>query len=224
MAYKNTHWKLSWGGSVANGADVFVNSLHIGNEVLDMPPLPEDLNDGTGIFASYIALLSDWFLRVDTQISSGSKLEWVKLANIGKDGLYIEDALVRDLPVPVPGQLQAQIAPQLSVALSMGSVIRRGPGKDGRIYPPQSGTPNAAGEDASPSNRAESFRTLLDGINDVEVAANVSASVILVSPLKGGVSAYVRKVRVGNVIDTQRRRRNKIQEVYTELPVDVVEG
>lgn len=35
----------------------------------------------------------------------------------------------------------------------------------------------------------------------------------------GHVSTTVTSARVGNVIDTQRRRRNKLEEVYTVIPV-----
>lgn len=223
MAYKNTFWKLSWGGTVAEESDTFVNSIHIGNEAMNMPNIPDYPNDGTGLLDAYINLISAWFIRPGTGISYTAKLEWIKLAHIGVDGLYVEDAFVRDLPASIRGGLAEPVAPQLSVALSMQSLIRRGPGKDGRIYPPQTGTVALNGTDSISGSRAESFQTLLNAINDLEVDPGISASVILVSPLKGGFSSYVRKVRVGNVIDTQRRRRNKIQEVYTEVPVDIIE-
>jgi hypothetical protein len=71
---------------------------------------------------------------------------------------------------------------------------------------------------------ADNFKTFLDSVN---TAAGTSGQVILASKGRrqanqvngdtiyiGGLSAHVTGCRIGDVYDTQRRRRNQIPETY----------
>jgi hypothetical protein len=57
-------------------------------------------------------------------------------------------------------------------------------------------------------------------LTDIGTAAGVDfAMKPCVASTVLGVTTLISKIRVGNVIDTQRRRRNQLQETYAESPV-----
>jgi hypothetical protein len=109
---------------------------------------------------------------------------------------------------------------QLTICISLTTSARRGPASQGRFFMPLPAVgANAAGHinAASLTALVGTTTTMIENIN--ALLGNGSGwAVSVLSDL--GAARHVTGVRVGSVMDTQRRRRNKIPEEYFSGPVE----
>lgn len=223
MTYAHKNLKVTFGGRIYGDQDIWNCGLTVGAENFDFKWSTIDPSDmGTGTIATAI---KSWFARQDTGIGPDAKLEWVKFAIIGTDGKYATggDGYEYNETLDFAGISgggspygSLPVAPQLTVALTMETNVRRGAGRFGRIYPPLTGNPSSIGLDSFPVAKAQSFKTLISEINE-EFSTIFDLNeygVIVASNVGEGKNARVTSVKVGQVIDTQRRRRNNIPENY----------
>jgi hypothetical protein len=179
--------------------------------------------------APYIAG-TDQFLSTNTH-----RLTECKVARIQQDGTYPDNdpSYSHFFLPPIVGQVvhsDFQIA-QESVAVTLTTALPRGYASKGRIYLPPSYhyAPAADGllTVADATALANSVRKLINAINANTVVGNV----MIYSKGKGvpsynqarnrieytwpnaGASQVVTGVRVGRVVDTQRRRRRSLAEL-----------
>jgi hypothetical protein len=118
------------------------------------------------------------------------------------------------------------LPPQITLAATLTSDNQRGLAAKGRMYLPGINTAVQTTDghliSSYVATLTNNFKIFLDAVND---AAGTSGSLILAS--KGhkvansdpvdyiaGKSAWVTGCRIGNVYDTQRRRRNGLTETY----------
>lgn len=132
-------------------------------------------------------------------------------------------------PTQAGGGGSSALPPQISLAATMTSQIQRGTAAKGRMYLPGINTQvtSSTGKISSSviNTHATAFKTFLDAVN---ASSSVPDSVVLVS--KGNKvtdigtgevhyvlpkNALVTGLRIGDVYDTQRRRRNAMAETYT---------
>lgn len=167
-------------------------------------------------------------------MSSQYSCTYVKLSSLGTDGKSsAADTVYSTMPANTNGTSSQWIAPQLSLVASLFSSTVRGVGSKGRMFLP--GVAYGVGLDGhitvgNAQNVADKMGQFFHDINADATSANV---VILAShgslnpdgtPKIGGsgpVNRAVVGLKVGNVYDTQRRRRNQLAEVYstaTTLP------
>lgn len=118
--------------------------------------------------------------------------------------------------------------PQISLAASFKSGYKNGPASNGRMY-----LPGVNGAVQNNGRVTDSFRdavcgaflTFVNGVNTDLVPLDAGKMILvgeghlLPLPATPDRNAYITKVRLGNVYDTQRRRRNGIKEAYKELGV-----
>lgn len=112
--------------------------------------------------------------------------------------------------------------PQNAVVVTLLSDRPRGLASKGRMYLPGfSGSIDATAKmtSATRDNIATGMKTFFDSfVGDVDFNGN---ELILVAKGTGALPAltaqndYVESLRVGDVVDTQRRRRNSLNEVFT---------
>jgi hypothetical protein len=150
--------------------------------------------------------------------SEHAKLEWVKIALIGTDGKYIGDPLVKDESTPVSGGRLGVMYPQLATAVSLRTDKKRGPGAYGRFYAPLAlpiGNDGRVTESVA-DTFVQFMQSFLDGINTDLANLDMDNDIFLgnVSKVGSGSQDAITGVFVGNLVDTQRRRRNKLQEQY----------
>lgn len=228
MAYAYQNLKITFGGKLHQRNEIWTNGITLGHEDKDFDGFPEQIDRNS--YNDIVQNIKDWFQRNSSRISNGATLEWVKFAVVGTDGKYAATSdgnyalnVTYDFD-PIYGADASTIAPQLSVALTMETDVRRGAGRYGRIYPPLTGTPGGDGYDQYTTERAESFKELLDDINDSSDgligAADNAPRVVIASAVGQGRNASVKRVKVGRVIDTQRSRRNAMVEDYKVLELD----
>jgi len=126
-----------------------------------------------------------------------------------------------DLTTPSSGAgIVSTPVPQISVVATLQTLKTRGVGSKGRMYIPGVGFSIDNGAKISTANctqLANQIKTFLDAVN---ASTDVPGIVALMSREKTGVPFRaaehnaVASVRVGNVYDTQRRRRNQLVETY----------
>lgn len=218
MAYPGEFLKLTFSGTVAQ-QDIWSNAFTLLNETVD---------DAAAAFAALnpadlLTAATDFYRGANSGMANYNWLTQIKLAHIGTDGKTIGEPKVFDLTSPVLGSYQGSVIPQASIVVSLETDVPRGLASKGRFFPPSgfadvqtnSATLSTASTEAI-ANRAVAFINAINtwgdlGANSVAVAINSSA--------RTGANHYVTGVRVGNVTDIQRRRRNRIAETYVERPL-----
>lgn len=149
--------------------------------------------------------------------SDRSPITWHRLAVIGQDGLYIGEPVVEEYVPALTSSATTQLPPQVAWVGSMWSGGTVGRANYGRMYFPVPAT-------AVPSNgllptelqdgARAAFAQLLDNLTGaVQAAAGGTGLVPCIMSKEGaGTTKAVAKIGVGRVLDTQRRRRNALQE------------
>lgn len=116
-----------------------------------------------------------------------------------------------------------QILPQLTLCVSLLTGQKRGAAARGRFYPPPTGFLGSVGSDGKVSGAkvaqyADAAKAFIDNLNNSPGNDGpVSYTVCVLG--KGGVIRNVTDISVGNVADTQRRRRSALVETYTSRTV-----
>lgn len=185
-------------------------------------PFHDEIEAGLADLAGDI---STWWTQNTVIQSIAAKLEQVKLNVIGVDGRY-EDATTSHthwFTGTLPATSYAAIYPgQVSLVASLTTDADRGLASRGRIYLPSPklainstyGTIEAA-DAISVANRVA---VLINSINDWPgwdaVTEWAGMRVQVVSSVGAGAMRPVTGVRVGRVLDTQRRRRKSLLEQY----------
>lgn len=230
--YSEPFMKLTFGGTQAQGQDIWTCgiNLSIQNDEL-LPVLP---TNAVVAFENYIEdvdediidIFSNYISNTQMDIPTAATLDYIKLAVIGTDGQYLVDAHTWE-PVDVNGGQSRGYVPQVSLVMTLQSDKRTDPGKYGRFYlptvvPTTAGNYRPGGTAVKASLTANLLaalnRRVRGGLADVRVQP---AAVTSASNFSGPYRPFTT-VKVGNVFDTQRRRRNKIGEIYELAPVPEV--
>lgn len=219
MAYAKNFIQLTWGGSYFTD-DIWINGLHIiDTNLVSTDALEQLFNAATlGDIANVIG-------PVHVSASGNTpaaELEWFKMALVGTDGKYIADPIINDVPA-LPGGNVGTMFPQLATAVTLRSDKRRGPASYGRYYAPVA---LAVGGDGHISESAVSAflsaqQVMLTNLNIALANNDVTNGIVIgnVSKVGAGAQEAVTGVYVGDLVDTQRRRRNKLNEVYAGLSI-----
>ena len=233
MAFPTNYVKMTWGGTLAAGQDIWSCGLYLDAGLGNINPIDEAQWAAIGeVLPTYAAAVRQLHTDADTRIPNGVLLEWVKLAYLDVNGSYKAEAHEYIYPTPVGGGGGTAYVPQVACVVTLVSEKYKDPGKYNRFYLPAAAPTNTgvykmtATQTAAVAASAAAFIEALDatysgetggttwGGNIVPVVASKSYNQIM----------PVVSLRVGDVLDTQRRRRNKIYENYTEQVVDVVPG
>lgn len=157
-----------------------------------------------------------WGDAIKAQMSQDFEWKSVKLTPISPEGKAAANPSNFAFKTKVAGTALSMLPPQVAVAASLRSVVpgRRG---RGRLYVPAVGsTVLAAGAllgsaaNAAIGNATRALLTSVGGIG----GGDVNTKIVVTS---AGNPRYVlpSEVRVGNQLDTIRRRRNGVRETYS---------
>jgi hypothetical protein len=220
MTYVKNFLQLTWGGRYFD-EDIWVNGLHL----IDVAP------DAETTFASVYTqeVLNDLAFNIQSMHTaptgnhSAAMLDWVKLAIVGPNGKYVTDPITVDFSVDMPGGNGGVLYPQLATAVSLRTAKKRGPGSVGRFYAPVALVVDGRGhvESFILTDFVGNVANMVNEINNTLIAAEPDGSIKVgnVSKVGLGTQEPVTNVAVGDVVDTQRRRRNKFREAYSVMPV-----
>lgn len=218
MAYPTSIIRLSVGGSTA-GEDEWSNGMTLAG------------GGDQGNLESFLSLTPDQFITaVNAFYATGvystavyNTVSWIKLALIGKDGKYLRDAKIYDYPTPRQGTGSLPMSPQDSLVLSLLTGTKRGLARRGRIYLPAGFAPPAVATGrvapADVTAVVTKSQTYLRAINAIASANNRPLNLVIASDVREGALRAVTGLEIGNLVDNQARRRNRLQEVYVEAPL-----
>jgi hypothetical protein len=224
-AYAHKIAKVTISGTCYGGTETWSTGFFMGSPTTDV----------VGVNApGSQSIATAWQTFFTTAVNSFSgefKTVQVKTALINADGTTDLDEIdYYTYPSPIAGGAGAATLPaQIALAATLTSDNQRGLAAKGRMYLPgiQAPVSGSTGKIASATvgNIATGFKTFLDAVN---VGTGTSGKVILASKGRkqagevggdtiyiGGVSAWVTGCRVGDVYDTQQRRRRQLPETYT---------
>lgn len=231
--YNDPFIRLTFGGQLADGQDEWNCGVNLA--ILNDAPVPILPVNAESAYDAYIedmqddmvGLVTSFFINPDMDIPRGITLTYAKVALIGTDGKYIKEPHLWEIE-PVQGSASKGYVPQVSLVVSLQSQKFRDPGKWSRFYLPTS-TPTTLGgwKVTSTQKKAElaaSFIKSLEAtVTTIWNTVVITPAAVTSSPKFEGKFRPIRFVKVGNVYDTQRRRRNKIQETYATVEVEQLE-
>lgn len=173
------------------------------------------LSDPAGYMGQIHTALATWFGASTSGMYQGSTLKWLKVNNIGADGKYSDSTTnVYDYPSPTAGYVATQKAPAFcSVAMAWTTSRTRPPGAWGRIYPPNPSYAVVGSAIAS----ADQALVVTAAKNLLGVLRNCSGSLGFIPVIASKVNATnteITGVRVSDVYDVQRRRKNAALITY----------
>lgn len=222
-------YRLDWGGSLYK--DVWQCRIHLNGEIDQDLDLLDEV-EVEPVLADIEGDLKRWWTALTPTMSS--TLEWLKLNELDPDtGRYVSQTTTvgRDWdPVPGPGAMK--LAPQVSLATSWETGVRRGRAAKGRIYPPPTTTTfDATGQvqEAEREKTANAGAQLISDLNNwpgIDAVTDLTCIVLSTGSADYAakhndpgwlthVKRNITSVRVGSVLDTQRRRRSALRETYT---------
>jgi hypothetical protein len=223
MAYP-THALLAWGGTL-HGVEQHVTTMRLvgnaGSELGD--------DEAQAFMANLEPALRTYI--TGGGFHSGYRVTWMKLNNIGPDGKYVSKTNTnrRDFVTVMNGGSTSGHPAQIALACTLTTTAQRGLASKGRFYQGGlglSGYTPATADGLISATQAADFgnrcKTLLEAINNNPgLDANFGGyDVHIVSDggLSGvGVARKVTGIKVGRVLDTQRRRRGSLVENYSPV-------
>jgi hypothetical protein len=229
--YDRKHILLTWGGTLPGGEE-WSCGVRLASAVSEasLSPIPLGIADdflALLLSGSYSGSVKAFHTRSETGIHGSALLTHIKAAAIGTNGKYLpgQVAMVEEEFEPIPGGYGGLQHPnQCTVAVTTTTDLPRGLAHMGRFYLPMPGfTLDGDGvfSAADAANLAASASTFLENISDipgVDIITSPGASVM--SKVGSGASNRITGVKVGRVIDTQRRRRRDLPEEYVLDTVD----
>jgi hypothetical protein len=147
-----------------------------------------------------------------------ASLYGIKIAALSNTGAYVAEPYVYSMPTPVTGG-SANVPPSSTVCVSLNSGLTLGRANRGRMYLPYTlmaqGVASATATTTTTTTVANATKTFINAVNNTCTTALPGASVVIASSVGSGVNRPPTNVRAGSINDVQRRRRNRLPEVYS---------
>ena len=208
-------------------------SCYLGNEEWStgfyMGVADDDTPDPTQ--ASADQFLTHWqtfFTGAGAQISSGFKTVGVRVQKLNpEDGKVLPAYNFYAYPtVPFAGVDSGVPMPQVSLVASLQARPDAGLGSKGRMYLPGVAKDIGTSGQITSADAVEVLTPLALMFNSLNDDADVPGRLINASKGRAlqllndqPVNRYVQDVLIGTVYDTQRRRRNQLQETYSSSEI-----
>lgn len=208
---------LTWGGHLGvPQQETWQCGVHLAlDPSLDGPGVPTTGDLHTllvGPLLTFHQLPANW-------ISADCSLGWAKCASLDPDGAYsAAPVYVESDYNPGGSTAPNRGAPQVAMCVTLNSGGTLGKANFGRFYWAwweAQVQDDGRVADATMESTADAAKALIDGINSWAVGAlSATARVRIMSKQGAGTTKLASHVRVGNVKDTQRRRRRSMGELY----------
>ena len=221
MAYAYKVNRVTISGTSFGGEEEWSTGFFHGYETGDCEePTEADCTEIGGHWQTF-------FTTTSTKVNNNWKTTQIKMSTLNTDGSTDLDSVkYYNYPTPISGAFSTNnYPPQISLVGTMKSTLARGLASKGRMYLPGIGaTVDTNGRIASTDSLAICTNLRLFLFECGQIAGNnnvpVLASFGRTAPLIGaGVTKAIAAVQVGNVYDTQRRRRNALTETYSTVNI-----
>lgn len=223
MAYLNEFIRVTFGGTLAGDNEIWSCNFHLVQRG-GIRPVLEWWSDSTDKIADLGDLLEGYVSSPETLVPNGVALKWVKMALIGTNGEYLTEAV--DMPLNAYGSITNSYLPQASIVNSLVSSKWKDPGRYNRFYLPTASL-SGSGQYQLSSGETNAYvgrlKTFIEAVNTTmsDLIAVEYTLVGVVSGTREGSDLPVSDVRIGRVVDTQRRRRNSLSEAYSTAEIDL---
>jgi predicted secreted Zn-dependent protease len=216
--------KVQISGTCFGGQEIWSTGFYLGLPGANAP------DPGTATAQAVAGHWQTFFTNPTSAINQGFKTLHVKVSQLELDGDVDLDMInIYDYPSQITGTNNGPPqAPQVSLAVTLTSDLQRGLAAKGRMYLPGINLPvfhdNPHISLTEQNGIATTLKTFFDGVN---ADSNIGGNVVLASKgrkvktadpkvysYENGVIQNMTGLRLGNVYDTQRRRRNDIVETY----------
>lgn len=149
---------------------------------------------------------------IKANASTDHALTAIRINAVQADGKVVNGANMAYLQTPIAGQAtgSSQLPPQIAVVMSLRTGAR-GAGGRGRMYLPLTGS---GLNDRGRIGSVPATTLVASGKAFLE-ALHVAGPLPVVANEKANTYSAITGVQIGNIFDTQRRRRNSLTEVYT---------
>lgn len=221
MAYPYTFWKLTFGGDLLDTEEEWACGFHIARESSDLNQA--DLAGlGEASITSIANRISNFYKNSGSKTPFNMRLRWVKIAAIGTNGKYLGAPAEFIFDIPQNGSSSADFVPSTATVITLTANKFKDPGKYNRFY-----LPTVPGTDATHYKKtteetdslAENAADMVQYINAETLGIFSGVKVRAVSQ-RTDIYRAIETIRVGNIVDVQRRRRNALIEQYSEHGVD----
>lgn len=220
MTYAHKVCRVTLSGTMFGGAEVWSTGFWVGQEGADSaPPTQADVDLIAENFRQY-------FVHASSYVSNQYTFTMAKMQSIkAVDGKPMPEETVYASPAnPRSGVQGTQRLPaQCSLVVSLLSDRPRGKASHGRMYLPGLGYNVGFDGKISSADRALILGRLTPFFQPMITEGYLDAGRLILAAKASGAGGlnpsqndYVQKLRLGDVIDTQRRRRNGIAESYLE--------
>lgn len=220
MAYPE-HFLLQWGGTLRG--DIWSCGVRMVNE---NEPLGLDAADQQARAVALTSCIQTLMATSAGGWSIPTILTYVKFNKINSAGEYDDPSAshVNFLTTPTGGFNTATLSNSDALAVSWVTSATRGPASKGRIFVPcPGGTITAStGKYSGSLAVANAHATFINCINNDPALSVWDLKASVVSNVGSGSSRPIIGVRVGDIMDTQRRRRNALVELYTTNTTAIV--
>jgi len=209
MPYASQHWLIRNLFHIQGTDETAVIDLRAAGGELTTGLIP-DATFANAVRNACQAMLT----TLDSARADYSRYDGAQVASVAPDGHYVVEPTVAAATDACEGTF-AGMPPQLAVVATLWTGSSLGKGNYGRFYLPYCGYTEAGTPLMSTALTTQfrgAFKTFLDAVN---TALPGAASIRVMSNSTQGLQQKpVTQVRVGRVIDTQRRRRSQLDESY----------
>lgn len=213
--------KVTIMGSFGGGAEQWTTGFYLGQQDADAALPTQAVAD------AIVPLWKTFFTQASSQISYNWSTDNIKLSSVGTDGKSNPADTIYSVVSGCAGGQANVYPPQIALVATLFSSKPRGGASKGRMYLP--GVVRAIDntghiDGTTVAGMLGNLKTFLQAVNNI---ANTPDRIILAShgsinkdgtPKVGGLSSpenrFVQGVKLGNVYDTQRRRRGALKESY----------
>lgn len=216
MAYAHKVVRCTLFGSMYSGAEIWTTGFYYGAPDADAADPSEAAAD------VILDAWEDFFTATNTSISFNWKTNGVKLALLNTDGSTdTANVVQKTYTTAIAGQNAGSgFPPQVSLVASLLAGLGTQPGDKGRMFIPgvASGL-DSTGHATTGYNTtiANNLKTFFDALNSSFEMPGQLINASHPNIVVGGpspVNKTVTTIKVGNVYDTQRKRRNALAENY----------
>lgn len=220
MAYPSNVVKVTFGGSLFMTNEIWQCGLTLavpGDQVEMSAAELQALADALG------PVVDGYFTEISNSISGAVALQWTKVALLGSDGLYANSVTgIYTTEPEIRGTVSSSgsggnVLPQASCAVTLDARTRGQRARLSRFY-----LPMPAAFISITTGRATSLQQtflvpsagFIDRVNAAAQRLHPGLVVVAASKLGSGAVNPVKAVRIGDVVDTMRSRRNGLRETY----------
>jgi hypothetical protein len=219
MPYASEFLRIRWTFTVAESEEIADTGLNLavpGGTEFDAAAALAVANDTTldDLFEAYFDMVGTTgsFLWADY-----SRLTGVHMSAVNEAGAQLGETKEKAYTASNAGN-DANTPPQCTVVGTLWSGQSVGSGNFGRMYLPHTRllleTGRARSTAAEADAAASLFGTFISTVNGIGASLPSDPEVIINSSKGAGSNKAPSEVRVGRVVDTQRRRRNRLEEDY----------